>query len=197
MNLAQFCSWALSERSVAKYDDGQYLGECVSLVNQYCWRVLSIPAGAWGHAKDWATNDEVEKYFDQVTEAVAGDVLVYGSEYGGGYGHIEVALGGGLALFQNRNGTRRVGTGAAIPRPRAILRRKGSSMDQQEQISKLWLALDAANQDKDRLWSALDQTNKNVDVIKLAAEKLAAGTNTKIDLEDYELRLVKKEGGKQ
>jgi hypothetical protein len=125
MSLQGFVTWALGQKSVAKYNDGQLLGECVSLINQYCWRVLNVPADAWGHAKDWATNKAVLTYFDKVSDIQAGDILVYGSNYGGGLGHIEIALGNGQALFQNRNGNRKVGTGKMIPNPIAILRKKG------------------------------------------------------------------------
>lgn len=114
MNLEQFTNWAISQGSVAKYDDGQYVGECVSLINQYCWRVLGVPARAWGHAKDWATNKTVRQYFDVVKTSQRGDILVYGANAGTVYGHIEIALSGSTALYQNRNGNRRVGQGKEL-----------------------------------------------------------------------------------
>ena len=83
---------------------------CVSLINQYCWRVLGVPAGAWGNAKDWATNANAKKYFTVVPSSQRGDILVYGVNAGTIYGHIEIALDGSTALFQNRSGNRRVGT---------------------------------------------------------------------------------------
>jgi hypothetical protein len=132
MSLQGFVTWALGQKSVAKHNDGQFLGECVSLINQYCWRVLNIPADAWGHAKDWATNKTVLTYFDKVSDIQPGDILVYGANYGGGFGHIEIALGGGKVLFQNRNGNRQVGTGTMIPNPIAILRKKGVNMSTKE-----------------------------------------------------------------
>lgn len=114
MNLAQFVIWSLSAGSVGKYDDGQYVGECVSLINQYCWRVLNIPARAWGHAKDWATNKTVRQYFDIASSSQRGDILVYGTNAGTIYGHIEIALSGNTALYQNRSGNRRVGQGKEL-----------------------------------------------------------------------------------
>jgi len=132
MTLAEFKVWALAQGSVAKYNDGQYKGECVSLINQYCYRVLTIPADAWGHAKDWAVNASPLAYFDKVGGSPkAGDVIVYGANYGGGFGHIEISLGNNQVLFQNRNGNRLVGMGMQLPGAIAILRPKkivGGSM---------------------------------------------------------------------
>ena len=128
MNLSQFTSWSISAGSVGKYDDGQYIGECVSLINQYCWRVLNVPARAWGHAKDWATNKTVRQYFDVVQTSKRGDVLVYGTNAGTIYGHIEIALSGDTTLYQNRSGNRKVGQGKELAiQCIAILRPKNQS----------------------------------------------------------------------
>jgi hypothetical protein len=64
-----------------------------------------------------------------------------------------------------------------------------------DEIGKLWEALNAANQDRDRLWLALDQSNKNAELIKQAIEKLADETRTVINLDDYEIQLTRKDGG--
>lgn len=126
MNLSQFTTWAINAGSVGKYDDGQFVGECVSLINQYCWRVLGVPARAWGHAKDWATNPTARQYFDVVKTSKRGDILVY--DMGNIYGHIEIALSGDTALYQNRNGNRRVGQGKELNQVcLAILRPKNQS----------------------------------------------------------------------
>lgn len=102
MDLRTFVSWALQQRTVAKYNDGQFSGECVSLINQYCYRVLNVPADAWGDAKDWATNAMPLKYFDVVSDVQAGDILVYDGTRNNPAGHIEIALANGFALGQNR-----------------------------------------------------------------------------------------------
>lgn len=128
MSFQRFVDWSLSVGTVAKYNDGEFLGECVSLINQYCWRVLNVPADAWGDAKDWATNANVAKYFDKVKDLKAGDILVYGSAFGGGAGHIELYLGGGLVLGQNRDFRRRVGRYKTLPGYSTILRVKGETM---------------------------------------------------------------------
>lgn len=132
MNLNDFINWALAQGSVAKYNDGNYKGECVSLINQYCWRVLGVPADAWGHAKDWATNASVLQYFtpvDTVWPSVGGllpgDILVYDHRFGRGFGHIEIALGNGLALGQNRSYSGGIVRSSVINGYTTILRRKG------------------------------------------------------------------------
>lgn len=122
MKLSQFRVWAVAQRTLAKYNDGQYPGECVSLINQYCYRVLRIPAGAWGHAKDWATNFAPLQYFDIVKGSIVeGDILVYQAAP---YGHIEIYIGGGLSLQQNRFYDGLIGVNAILPGYIA-LRKKG------------------------------------------------------------------------
>lgn len=121
MDLNAFRNWALSQGSVGKYNDGQFVGECVSLINQYCYRTLGIPAGAWGNAKDWATNAGALAYFNKVGDIQTGDILVYGM---GQYGHIEIALGGGVSLGQNRHYDRKVRQEATLGGQIAILRSK-------------------------------------------------------------------------
>lgn len=123
MNFQDFVNWALAQGSVAK-TNGEYLGECVSLINQYCHRVLGVPASAWGHAKDWAVNAAPLKYFKIVNDPQEGDILVYGPEFGGGFGHIEIVLNDTESLFQNRNGNRKVGYGKRLPEHYAVLRLK-------------------------------------------------------------------------
>lgn len=128
MNLQEFTNWALAQGSVGKYDDGGFVGQCVSLVNQYCYRVLNVPAGAWGNAKDWANDNNPNRaYFGEVNNIQVGDVIVYGSNFGGGYGHIGVGLGNGQILDQNGRATLKVATGAIYNGYIAILRRKGET----------------------------------------------------------------------
>lgn len=126
MTLEQFQNWALSQGSVAKTDGG-YLGECVSLINQYLSKVYGIQAGAWGHAKDWISNGNVLQHFDRVGDLQRGDIVVYGSNYGDGYGHIGVYLGNGQLLDQNGRIARRVTVGSIYAGYIGILRRKGQT----------------------------------------------------------------------
>lgn len=128
MNLEQFKNWAISQGSVGKFTDGNYIGECVSLINQYLGRVIGIIAGSWGNAKDWATNGEVGKYFDKVSSPQAGDIGVSGATPTNPYGHIWIYLTPNLILEQNGKVSRRVSTSAPYLKPIAILRRKGGAM---------------------------------------------------------------------
>ncbi len=92
MNLKEFCNWALSKVSVANpAPNYKYKGQCVSLIQQLLYQVLNIPFTARGNAKDWATNGDVLSHFNKLssnTPLQAGDILVYGSNFGGGYGHL-------------------------------------------------------------------------------------------------------------
>lgn len=104
MTLADFGTWALNQGSVANpAPNNKYKGQCVSLIQQYLYRVFSKPFKAYGNAKDWATNYPTS-YFTKKSKSVAlqpGDVLVYGSNYGGGYGHIAMIDAEGKFLDQN------------------------------------------------------------------------------------------------
>jgi len=126
MSLEEFKNWAVSQGSVAKFTDGNYIGECVSLVNQYLGRVYGIRAGAWGHAKDWATSASVAQHFDKVSSPQAGDIGVGPGTIINPYGHIWIYLDPVTALEQNGRVARRVSINAPIQKPIAILRRKGT-----------------------------------------------------------------------
>lgn len=90
MNLAEFGSWALAQKSVANPTVGTYKGQCVSLIQQYLYQVFKIPYQPRGNAKDWQRNPLPEHLIklSANTKLQQGDILVYGSNYGGGYGHI-------------------------------------------------------------------------------------------------------------
>lgn len=110
MNLAEFGSWGLAQGSVAN-PNGTYKGQCVSLIQQYLYKVLGVPYRSRGNAKDWVTNYPKDS-FDKLSNQVAlqpGDVLVYGKNYGGGYGHI--ALIDINRKFYDQNGVKRKAVG--------------------------------------------------------------------------------------
>ncbi len=91
MNLGDFGAWALAQKSVANPEpNNKYKGECVSLIQQYLSKVFGKGFKAYGNAKDWENNYPKE-YFNKLAPSEKlqeGDVLVYGSNFGGGYGHI-------------------------------------------------------------------------------------------------------------
>lgn len=165
MILTEFKDWALAQGSVAKYDDGQYRGQCVSLINQYCYRVLSVPAGSWGNAKDWPSNQYVLNYFDKVSSPQAGDIGVMGSDYGNGYGHIFVYLSANQILEQNGKLPLKVSLNNPYPNPIAILKKKGAVVDkitkEQEEVLSLMQvgALPGQNYDYRFTGKPLTQTN--------------------------------------
>lgn len=105
MNLKEFGSWAIKEESVANPPPNyKYKGECVSLIQQFLYLVLGIPFKARGNAKDWANNSDVLNYFNKLpasTSLQKGDILVYGSDYGGGYGHLGFIDANGKYFDQN------------------------------------------------------------------------------------------------
>ena len=103
MNLAEFGSWALAQKSVANPQVNTYKGQCVSLIQQYLYKVFGIEYKARGNAKDWARNP-LPEHLDKLSNTVAlqpGDILVYGSNYGGGYGHIALIDVNGKFFDQN------------------------------------------------------------------------------------------------
>lgn len=113
MNLREFGDWALREGSVANPPPNyKYKGECVSLIQQLLYQVLGIPFKYRGNAKDWANNPDVLSYFNKLSSGTSlqkGDILVYGSNYGGGYGHLGFIDANGKYFDQNGINSRRVG----------------------------------------------------------------------------------------
>lgn len=120
-----FKNWAVQESSVGT-PVGTYIGECVSLIQQYLSRVFGIPFQARGHAKDWATNANVLSHFDKVNTPQAGDIGVSGATPSNPYAHIWIYLTPNLILEQNGRVPRRVSTGTPYLKPIAILRRKSA-----------------------------------------------------------------------
>lgn len=106
MILKEFENWALNKKSVGNPppQNNSFEGQCVSLVQQYLYKVFGKTFKAYGNAKDWATNYP-KHYFKKVTGTLqAGDVLVYGSNYGKGYGHIAIVSSD--KKFFDQNGTK-------------------------------------------------------------------------------------------
>lgn len=94
-SLQQFREWAVKNGKVAN-PDGSYKGQCVSLVQQYLSQVFAIPFKPRGNAKDF-----VPPTFVRVSNLRPGDIVRYGSNYGGGYGHIGLIDDTGAYLDQN------------------------------------------------------------------------------------------------
>ena len=81
-----------------------YVGQCVSLAQRYLNECLGYDMHPRGNAKDWVNTLQSEGIARPVNgPAQAGDLIVYGSGYGGGYGHIAIALGNGKMFDQNNS----------------------------------------------------------------------------------------------
>ncbi len=111
MNLKEFENWGLAQGSVANpAPNYKYKGQCVSLIQQYLYQVFGMPFKAHGNAKDWANN--VPDGFTKLSAGVSlqkGDILVYGANYGGGYGHIGLIDSNGK--FYDQNGVKSLAIG--------------------------------------------------------------------------------------
>lgn len=79
----------------------QLTGQCVSLVQQYIGQCLEQPMKARGNAKDWIQSYVAEGLGTIVSEPRKGDILVYGSSMGGGYGHIAIYISENKMYDQN------------------------------------------------------------------------------------------------
>lgn len=130
-SLEQFRKWALATKSVAN-PDGSYLGECVSLVQQYLYQVFEIPFAARGDAKDF-----IPPTFSRVIGTTKpGDIIRYGADHGGGYGHVGLIDDRGKWLDQNNikaltvgEDTKPSGGYESIWRPTRAFKVKASAAD--------------------------------------------------------------------
>lgn len=97
ISLQGFREWAVAARQVSNPQVGTYPGQCVSLVQQYIFQVFAVAYAARGNAKDF-----VPPGFTRVNgPAQPGDIIRYGRNYGGGYGHIGLIDDNGQWLDQN------------------------------------------------------------------------------------------------
>ena len=124
MNLREFENWALAEGSVANPEpDNSHKGQCVSLVQQYLYKVHNIPFKARGNGKDWAyASIPGFKKIDVNSSVKPGDILAYGATSTNPYGHVALIDADGRFLEQNKNGAKKVTVGAIRAGRIAILR---------------------------------------------------------------------------
>lgn len=103
-SLQAFTAWAFAKGQVAN-PNGTYPGQCVSAVQQYLNQVFGIPYAPRGNAKDF-----VPPTFVAVGGAPRpGDIIRYGRNYGGGYGHIGWIDENGKFVDQNGTAKLRMG----------------------------------------------------------------------------------------
>ncbi len=87
MNLDEFGAWGLKEGQVGNPPPNyKYVGQCVSLIQQYLYHVFEMPFKAYGNAKDWQYNiPEGFIKLSNTTPLERGDILIYDR---GQYGHL-------------------------------------------------------------------------------------------------------------
>lgn len=110
--LQQFCIDALNAGQYANPQSGTYPGQCVSFVQQYLWQCFGVPYEPRGNAKDF-----MPPGFHRVNKPPQkGDIIRYGANYGGGYGHVGIIADDGQ--FMDQNGVKSLAIGKrATPWP--------------------------------------------------------------------------------
>lgn len=103
-SVEHFTNDMLASGQVGNPQVGTYVGQCVSLVQQYLYLCYGVNYAPRGNAKDF-----IPPKFHRVNrEPKAGDIVRYGANYGGGYGHIGMMTHNGEFLDQNGTVTMRV-----------------------------------------------------------------------------------------
>lgn len=97
-SLQEFREWLVKKGRVGNpgKGNGSYPGQCVSAVQCYLYYVHNVEYASRGNAKDF-----VPPGFVRVSSYKPGDIIRYGSNYGGGYGHIGLIDDTGAFLDQN------------------------------------------------------------------------------------------------
>lgn len=81
-----------------------FKGECVSLVQRYVNEVYGVEMKARGNAKDYGYSLVREGHGHYVDTPTYGDIVVWGSQLGSGYGHIGIFVENGKIFDQNHGG---------------------------------------------------------------------------------------------
>lgn len=92
-----------------------FTGECVSLVQRYLNESFGLPLVRRGNAKDYGQTLLNQGLAKKVSQAQYGDLIVYGSNYGGGYGHIGIYINSKTILDQNNSSVKPVKTAQFRP----------------------------------------------------------------------------------
>lgn len=151
MTFSEFQSWALAQGQVGRYDNGQFVGQCVSLINQGCYRVYNIPAKSWGDAWQWGqpNNAAVQQYFNIVNSLEVGNVVVYPQNWSGSpEGHIGWVAGNGQILEQNGHVPMKISLSKLEPGYYAILKPKTATAPEGGKVTDKGDIINVSN----RLW---------------------------------------------
>lgn len=99
--------------------DGVAGVQCVDLIKLYLNKVFGLNPGAWGNAYEYYANwtaytTELQKNFNRIANTpdfipIKGDIMVWNTNVGGGYGHVAICTGEGDTSYfysyeQNSNG---------------------------------------------------------------------------------------------
>lgn len=122
-SLQAFREWAITQGgNIGNPLVNTYRGQCVSLVQQYLYRVFAIPYAPRGNAKDF-----VPPNFSKVSGSPrAGDVVRWPASNYSKYGHIGLIDDDALYLYQNKNGDGKIHRGEPIPAGYTLFRPSGS-----------------------------------------------------------------------
>ena len=85
--------------------DGVAGVQCVDLIKLYLNKVFGLNPGAWGNAYEYYANwtaytTELQKNFNRIANTpdfipIKGDIMVWNTNVGGGYGHVAICTGEG------------------------------------------------------------------------------------------------------
>lgn len=92
-----------------------YKGECVSLVQRYLNECFGEPLRARGNGKDIGNTLIRDGVGKAVTKPRYGDIIVYGANMGGGYGHVAIYLNQNAIFDQNNSSVKPTRTSQVRP----------------------------------------------------------------------------------
>ena len=90
-------------------------GECVSMVQRYFNECFGEPLKIRGHAVDLGNTLIKDRVGKRVTTPRYGDIIVWGSNMGGGYGHVAIYLNQNAIFDQNNSSVKPTRTSQVRP----------------------------------------------------------------------------------
>lgn len=153
MSFKDFLSFILQYFGVANTGDTpENKGQCTGLIEVWLDALGLNSPHLFGNAKDLLTNADSSKFDIIINKAgdtsqfpVCGDILVYGDQWGGGYGHTGVVLtadGNSIILFEQNNPAEPIIRREGYNNCLGWLHPKNFSPDQQSIIDDLRTARD-------------------------------------------------------
>ena len=163
-----------------------YKGQCVSLVQRYLVEVFGYPEIARGNAHHWEHSLIREGIAKKVTQPQYGDIIVYGTNYGGGYGHVAIYLTPTTLYDQNNfshsNGL--AGVGAMLPNHRVYLRLNRPLPSEEEKTIEQ-LAQEVLNGVHDNGQARRDSLGSRYNEVQKRVNEILAQPNTPKPKKEY------------